>query len=84
MDHHTASDSFIRHMINENKLRGGCPADWVWINPPIGASLTQVFHQEMINYQLKPMYGYQVGFNFDKFFSSSKLFGRLVGTIAIV
>ena len=50
----------MRHMANETKARGGCPADWVWISPPIGGSLTQVFHQEMLNYQLKPAYCYQV------------------------
>lgn len=26
-------------------LRGGCPADWVWIVPPISGSATPVFHQ---------------------------------------
>ena len=50
----------MRHMANETKARGGCPADWVWISPPIGGSLTQVFHQEMLNYQLKPAFCYQV------------------------
>jgi nitric oxide synthase oxygenase domain/subunit len=60
-------------MINENKLRGGCPADWVWINPPIGASLTQVYHQEMINYQLKPMYGYQVSLHLTKLYKTGLL-----------
>ncbi len=29
VDHHTASHSFIKHMQNETKLRGGCPGDWV-------------------------------------------------------
>ncbi|XP_041349355.1 nitric oxide synthase, brain-like [Gigantopelta aegis] len=59
-DHHTGSDSFIKHMENEQRLRGGCPADWVWIVPPIGGSLTRVFYQEMIRYNLKPSYDYQV------------------------
>lgn len=59
VDQHTASDQFIQHMQNEYRQRGGCPADWVWINPPISGSLTKVFHQEMINYKLKPSYEYQ-------------------------
>ncbi|XP_041348761.1 nitric oxide synthase, inducible-like [Gigantopelta aegis] len=59
-DHHSVSDSFIKHLENEQRLRGGCPADWVWVVPPIGGSLTQVFHQEMIRYNLKPSYEYQV------------------------
>lgn len=33
VDHHTASESFMKHHENETKLRNGCPADWVWIVP---------------------------------------------------
>lgn len=29
VDHHTASESFMKHLENEQRLRGGCPADWV-------------------------------------------------------
>ncbi|CAI9615926.1 unnamed protein product [Staurois parvus] len=60
MDHHSAAESFIKHMENEYKLRGGCPADWVWIVPPVSGSLTTVFHQEMLNYILSPFYYYQI------------------------
>ena len=59
VDHHTASESFMKHLDNEQRLRGGCPADWVWIVPPISGSLTPVFHQEMLCYELKPSYEYQ-------------------------
>lgn len=59
VDHYTAAESFMKHLENENRLRGGCPADWVWIVPPISGSLTPVFHQEMLNYELKPSYVYQ-------------------------
>lgn len=58
-DHHSTSESFIKHMQKEVKLRGGCPADWVWIVPPMSGSATPVFHQEMLNYVLKPSYEYQ-------------------------
>lgn len=58
-DHHSTSESFIKHMGKEMKLRGGCPADWVWIVPPMSGSATPVFHQEMLNYVLKPSYEYQ-------------------------
>ena len=34
VDHHTASESFMKHLENENKLRKGCPADWLWIVKP--------------------------------------------------
>lgn len=60
MDHHTASESFMKHMQNEYRARGGCPADWIWLVPPISGSITPVFHQEMLNYVLSPFYYYQV------------------------
>ncbi|XP_076368932.1 nitric oxide synthase, inducible-like isoform X2 [Tachypleus tridentatus] len=59
VDHHTATQMFMKHMENEQQQRGGCPADWVWIVPPISSSVTPVFHQEMLNYILKPSYEYQ-------------------------
>lgn len=46
-------------MGNETKKRGGCPADWVWIVPPMSGSVTGVYHQEMVNYHLKPAFEYQ-------------------------
>uniref|UniRef100_A0A8C4S096 Nitric oxide synthase n=1 Tax=Erpetoichthys calabaricus TaxID=27687 RepID=A0A8C4S096_ERPCA len=60
MDHHSASESFMKHMQNEVRLRGGCPADWVWLVPPMSGSITPIFHQEMLNYVLSPYYYYQV------------------------
>ncbi|KAG8450726.1 hypothetical protein GDO86_003122 [Hymenochirus boettgeri] len=60
MDHHTAAESFMKHMQNEFRLRGGCPADWVWLVPPMSGSITPVFHQEMLNYILTPFYFYQI------------------------
>uniref|UniRef100_A0A8C2JNL0 Nitric oxide synthase, inducible n=1 Tax=Cyprinus carpio TaxID=7962 RepID=A0A8C2JNL0_CYPCA len=59
-DHHTASESFMQHMEMEVRLRGGCPADWVWLVPPMSGSLTPVYHQEMLNYILSPFFYYQV------------------------
>ena len=58
-DHHSASESFMKHYENENFLRGGCPADWVWVVPSLSSHLTPVFHLEMLNYILKPSYEYQ-------------------------
>uniref|UniRef100_A0A8C1X7K0 Nitric oxide synthase, inducible n=1 Tax=Cyprinus carpio TaxID=7962 RepID=A0A8C1X7K0_CYPCA len=58
-DHHTASESFMQHMEMEVRLRGGCPADWVWLVPPMSGSLTPVYHQEMLNYILSPFFYYQ-------------------------
>lgn len=59
VDHHTASQQFLQHMTSETKKRGGCPADWVWIVPPMSSSVTGVYHQEMVKYHLKPAFEYQ-------------------------
>ncbi|XP_075052853.1 nitric oxide synthase, inducible [Mixophyes fleayi] len=60
MDHYSAAESFMKHMENEYRLRGGCPADWIWLVAPISGSISSVFHQEMLNYILSPFYYYQV------------------------
>lgn len=60
VDHYTATESFMEHFQTEYKERGGCPADWVWLVPPMSGSLCPVFHQEMISYKLRPSYDYQV------------------------
>nr|QIA61846.1 nitric-oxide synthase [Halichondria panicea] len=49
----------MTHFKSETQSRGGCPADWVWIVPPISGSVTPVFHQEMLLYHLSPSYQYQ-------------------------
>ena len=59
MDHHTLSQQFIEHFNQENSQRGGCPADWIWVTPPMSSGLTPIFHQEMLNYHLSPSYEYQ-------------------------
>ncbi|KAH9147618.1 hypothetical protein AeRB84_008820 [Aphanomyces euteiches] len=56
IDHHTASESFVRHHAKEMQTRGFIPADWVWIVPPVGGSTTAVFHQEMVNFIIKPTF----------------------------
>lgn len=33
VDHHTASEIFMKHLENETKVRGGCPADKMFIIP---------------------------------------------------
>uniref|UniRef100_A0A8C5UWG4 Nitric oxide synthase n=1 Tax=Microcebus murinus TaxID=30608 RepID=A0A8C5UWG4_MICMU len=60
MDHHSAAESFMKYMQSEYRSRGGCPADWIWLVPPMSGSITPVFHQEMLNYVLSPFYYYQV------------------------
>nr|XP_020655911.1 nitric oxide synthase, endothelial isoform X1 [Pogona vitticeps] len=59
VDHHAVAESFMKHLENEQRMRGGCPGDWVWLVPPISGSLTPIFHQELLNYQLTPCFRYQ-------------------------
>ena len=59
-DHHTASESFMQFYASEMKTRGGCPADWIWLVPPMSSSSSPLFHQEMALYFLKPSFEYQV------------------------
>ncbi|KAJ7322189.1 hypothetical protein JRQ81_018476 [Phrynocephalus forsythii] len=59
VDHHAVAESFMKHLENEQRMRGGCPGDWVWLVPPISGSLTPIFHQELLNYQLTPSFRYQ-------------------------
>lgn len=44
-DHHTESDRFLTHIEREERAGRACPADWSWIVPPMGGSLTSVFHR---------------------------------------
>lgn len=37
----------------------GCPADWIWIVPPLSGSVTPVYHQEFSLYYLRPSFDYQ-------------------------
>lgn len=59
LDHHTASENFMKHFENESKTRNGCPADWIWIVPPLSGSVTPVYHQEFALYYLRPSFDYQ-------------------------
>jgi len=60
------SKGFRHPLVNYRQLllflflcRNGCPADWIWIVPPLSGSITPVFHQEMALYYLKPSFEYQ-------------------------
>ena len=54
VDHHTASAQFMQHWQKESKLNRTVPAEWGKIIPPLSASTTAVFHQEMHNTYIKP------------------------------
>lgn len=54
VDQHTVSEQFQMHYKEELKTRGGCPSDWVWLTPSQSGSLTPLYHQEMLHYNLSP------------------------------
>ena len=59
---HSVSEQFQTHLEEEFKTRGGCPSDWLWLNPSQSGSLTSLFHQEMLHYHLSPSFESQVRF----------------------
>lgn len=48
-DHHSSAESFMKHLKDEEKLRGGCPTDWVWVVPPLSGGIMPMFHQVRIS-----------------------------------
>ena len=66
VDQHSCSEQFMIHMNKEFKTRGGCPSDWVWLNPSQSGSLCPIYHQEMLHYHLTPAYKRQVNIEFKK------------------
>jgi len=45
VDHHTASNEFMRFCKNEETSARTASADWSWIVPPLSGSATPVFHR---------------------------------------
>lgn len=45
VDHHTASEQFMRHLANEKACGRKVPGDWSWIVPPLSGSACPVFHR---------------------------------------
>jgi len=44
VDHHTASEQFMKHHENEKASGRKVPGDWSWIVPPLSGSACPVFH----------------------------------------
>ena len=59
MDHHEASDSFIQFTNIEKQCARDVWAEWSWVVPPTGGSLTDVFHVEWKDKQLLPNFFYR-------------------------
>lgn len=45
VDHHTASEQFMRHVANEERCGRDVPGDWSWLVPPLSGSSCPVFHR---------------------------------------
>lgn len=56
MDHHAASQSFMKFDEQEGRAGRATHARWSWIVPPISGSVTPVFHHEWPDVELKPNY----------------------------
>ena len=58
VDHHDASDQFMKFMRNEERSGRDVTADWAWIVPPMAGSALAVFHQTFNNEVKTPNYFY--------------------------
>jgi len=54
VDHHTASEEFIRFCAMEEQAGRPVSAQWEWIVPPLSGSATPVFHHPMRDLRLHP------------------------------
>jgi nitric-oxide synthase len=56
MDHHAASQAFMKFDEQESRAGRTTHARWSWIVPPISGSATPVFHHEWSDVEIKPNY----------------------------
>jgi len=54
VDHHTASDEFMRFLAREKELGRAVSARWDWIVPPISGAATAVFHTPLQEFPCTP------------------------------
>ena len=54
VDHHSASEEFLRFCTREEAAGRAVSARWDWIVPPISASATRVFHTPMREFPTTP------------------------------
>ncbi|GMK48247.1 nitric oxide synthase oxygenase [Paenibacillus glycanilyticus] len=59
VDHHTASEQFMRFAQQEQNNDRPLTGRWSWLIPPMSPSTTPVWHRGFDNTELKPAYGYQ-------------------------
>ncbi|SOD94729.1 nitric oxide synthase oxygenase [Spirosoma fluviale] len=58
VDHQTAARQFLTHDQREKRAGRECPAQWSWVVPSAGGSVTPVWHHEMRDFYLSPSYHY--------------------------
>ncbi len=56
VDHHTASDEFMRFCAMEKAAGREVSAAWDWIVPPLAGAATKVFHLPMQDRKLRPQF----------------------------
>ena len=56
MDHHSASQSFMKFDDLECQAGRSVHARWSWIVPPISGSITPVYHKDWADIEIKPNY----------------------------
>lgn len=56
VNHHAASRQYMVHDQREKKAGRDVPADWAWIQPPMGGSSCPVYHHVTHNIEAKPAY----------------------------
>jgi nitric-oxide synthase len=59
VDHHTASEEFVRFLAREKAAHREVSARWDWIVPPMSSSTTPVFHMAMREFPSTPEFRYQ-------------------------
>lgn len=59
VDHHSASEEFLRFCAREEAAGRAVSARWDWIVPPISASATRVFHTPMREFPTTPDFHHQ-------------------------
>ncbi|WP_082926914.1 nitric oxide synthase oxygenase [Paenibacillus tuaregi] len=59
VDHHTASDQFIRFAKQEEEAGRTVSGRWSWLIPPMSPAATQIWHNSYNDLQVKPSLEYQ-------------------------
>ena len=59
VDHHTASEEFMKFMDNEKRNNRKVTAEWSWIIPPLSGSTLGVFHHEYEDIFVTPNFIYR-------------------------